>query len=270
VPVVDAHTHLLPGRLAEKVRAFLDAHLAGTIVYPLDHGLVRDRLAADGVDELWSLPYAHKPGVAEGLNESMAATAARSGAVRVVGGATVHPGDPDPMAVLRRAVEDLGLRVLKLHCSVGDYRPDDVRLTSTWAYVNELRLPVVVHAGHAVSGHTHADELAPIATVAERYPDAPIIIAHCGHRAVEAALDLVEQHQNVYADLTPVVAEPVVVPVDRLDAVGPKLLFGSDAPNTGIVVGDAMDAVRRMPLAESTRAAILGGTASALQRGVRT
>jgi predicted TIM-barrel fold metal-dependent hydrolase len=270
VPIVDSHTHLLPGRLAEKVRAFLDAHLAGAIVYPLDHGLVRDRLAADGVDEVWSLPYAHKPGVADGLNVSMAQTARRSGSVSVVGGATVHPGDPDPAAVLRRGVEDLGLRVLKLHCSVGDYRPDDPRLIPTWEYAGEIRLPVVVHAGHAVSGRTEVDDLAAVGTVAARHPDATIVIAHCGHRAVDAALDLVERHANVYADLTPVMAEPVVVPPGRLEAVAPKLLFGSDAPNTGIEVGTGMAAVRALPLSDDVKAAILGGTASALVAAVRS
>jgi hypothetical protein len=35
--IVDAHTHLLPGRLAEKVRAFFDANMDGDLAYPLDH-----------------------------------------------------------------------------------------------------------------------------------------------------------------------------------------------------------------------------------------
>jgi uncharacterized protein len=262
--VVDSHVHLLPGRLAEKVRAFFGDNLDGLIVYPLDHGEVRDRLGAAGVHQVWSLPYAHKPGVADGLNVSMAEVAGRPGGVQVVGGATVHPADPDPVAVLRRGVEDLGLRVLKLHCSVGDYRPDDARLDGVWERAAEIGVPVVVHAGHAVSGRTEATELAPVGVVATRHPGARIVIAHCGHRAVDAALDLVERHANVYADLTPVVDEPVRLPIERLGSVAPKLLFGSDAPNTAIEVGAGLTAVRDLPLSEEVKAGILGGTATTL------
>jgi predicted TIM-barrel fold metal-dependent hydrolase len=264
MPVVDAHVHLLPGRLAEKVRAFFGEHLAERLAYPLDHGEVLDRLAADGVQAVWSLPYAHKAGVADGLNASMADVARTATAVRVIGGATVHPDDEDPVTTFRRATEELGLRVLKLHCSVGDYRPDDPRLDGVWERAAELGVPVVVHAGHDVSGRTEAAELAPVGVVASRHPDARIVIAHCGHRAVDAALDLVERHPHVYADLTPVVDEPVRVPAERLASVAPKLLFGSDAPNTAIEVGDGLTAVRDLLLSDEVKAGILGGTATRL------
>ena len=46
---VDAHVHLLPGRLAEKVRGFFEAGGLVDLVYPLDHGEVCERLAADGI-----------------------------------------------------------------------------------------------------------------------------------------------------------------------------------------------------------------------------
>jgi len=45
--VVDSHVHLLPGRLGEKVRDDF-AHLAGHLVDPIDHDVVRRRLAEDG------------------------------------------------------------------------------------------------------------------------------------------------------------------------------------------------------------------------------
>ena len=60
-------------------------------------------------------------------------------------------------------MEDLGLRVLKLHCSVGDFAADDRRLDPVWEYVSAVALPVVLHAGHAPDGHTEAAELAPVA-----------------------------------------------------------------------------------------------------------
>jgi len=271
--VVDAHVHLLPPRLQAAICGFFDRHGidSGRFAYPADHGEICDRLAAEGISEVWSLPYARRPGSAADLNASMAGLAAarRGGPVRVIGGCTVHPGDDQPVTLLRSAVEDLGLRVLKLHCSVGDFSPDDPRLDPVWGYAAEIALPVVLHAGHAPDGHTGEAELEPVAEVARRHPGARVIIAHCGHTASEAALRLVAGHEHVYADLTPVIHHPVRVPAAQLSALAGKLLFGSDAPNTGLTVTQLLDGLDGGQLPERAWAALTGGTARRLVGDVR-
>jgi len=262
--VVDSHVHLLPGRLGVKVREFFEAGGLVTLAYPLDHAEICDRLAEEGVGTVWALPYTHRPGVAAWLNEESAVTAARPLAVDVVGGATVHPGDDDPLGVVRHAVEDLDLRVLKLHCSVGDHEPTDPRLTPVWEYVEQVSLPVVVHAGHSVIGTTLAEELGPIDEVARRHPGAPIVIAHCGHHAVAEAVELVARHPNVYADLTPVVSEAVEIAPADARRIGHKLLLGSDAPNTMLTASDCLDRVDALELSAAQRADVTGGTARRL------
>jgi predicted TIM-barrel fold metal-dependent hydrolase len=272
--IVDAHVHLLPPRLGEAIRAFFAQHGLGaeTWRYPLDHDEAARRLAAEGVTRAWSLPYARRPGTAAALNESSAAIAATQGAgpVVIVGGATVHPGDDDPAGIVRAGVEDHGLRVLKLHCAVGDYRPDDPRLDPVWAYASEIRLPVVVHAGHAVSGHTAAAEIVPLAVVAARWPEARLIVAHCGYEAVEATLDLVAAHAQVHADLTPVVHDPVALPAERIAAAAGKLLFGSDCPNTAVTVTEGLAALDALALSDAAQGAIRHGNADRLQADIRT
>jgi predicted TIM-barrel fold metal-dependent hydrolase len=271
--LVDAHVHLLPPRLQAAIRGFFDRHGidSGRFAYPADHGEICDRLAAEGISEVWSLPYARRPGSAADLNASMAGLAAarRGGPVRVIGGCTVHPGDDQPVTLVRSAVEDLGLRVLKLHCSVGDFRPDDPRLDPVWGYAAEIALPVVLHAGHAPDGHTGEAELEPVAEVARRHPGARVIIAHCGHAASQAALRLVAGHEHVYADLTPVIHHPVRVPAAQLSALAGKLLFGSDAPNTGLTVTELLDRLDGGQLPERAWAALTGGTARRLVGDVR-
>ena len=261
--VVDTHTHLLPGRLAERVREHFGPS-ARLLVYPLDHGVVRETLASEGVDEIWNLPYAHKPGVAAGLNESSQQIANQAGPLNVVGGMTVHPADQDPAGIVRHAIEGFGLRVLKLHCSVGAFDADDRRLDSVWRLVAETRTPVVVHAGHAANGTTGADELLPLATVAERFPDATIVIAHCGYPAVDAALDLLERHEHLYADLTPVVSMRPQPSPTRMVALSERLLFGSDTPNVAVHVAEHLAALRSLPLSPSQIALITGGNARRL------
>lgn len=268
--VVDSHTHLLPGRLGEKVREFfLHGYRPDELAYPIDHAEIRARMAADGVTEVWHLPYVHKPGMAEGVNAAAARTAAEPGPIRVVPGASVHPADADPAGIVRRAVEVHGARVLKLHCSVGDHDADDPRLDAVWAYVSEVRLPAVVHVGHGVSGRTEAAELDPVDRLMGRFPEAPVILAHCAHPATAAGLALLDAHPGLFADLTPVMRSPLELADADLEAHADRLLFGSDAPNAVLSAGTLLDALRARPLAPEAVAAVTGGTARRLQAAVR-
>ena len=273
-PVVDAHVHLLPPRLQAAIRGFFHSRgfPADGFAYPADPAEACDRLAEEGIGAAWSLPYARRPGSAAELNQAMARFAAGhadGAAVRVIGGCTVHPADDRPAALVRTAVEDLGLRVLKLHCSVGDFTPDDRRLDPVWAYVSAVALPVVLHAGHAPGGHTQAAELAPVATVARRYPAARVIIAHCAHPATAAALRLAAEYPGVYADLTPVIDERAEIPAGQLAALAGKVLFGSDAPNTALPVTQLLDGLATDGIPEAARELITGGNARRLQAEIR-
>jgi uncharacterized protein len=271
--VVDAHVHLLPPRLQAAIRSFFERRGFDSqgFAYPADPGEVCDRLAAEGISEAWTLPYARRPGSAEELNKSVASLVAgqRGGPLRLTGGCTVHPADDQPLTVLRSAVEDMGLRVLKLHCSVGDFQPDDRRLGPVWEYVSAAALPVVLHAGHAARGTTDAAELAPVEEVARRYPAARVIIAHCAHPATAAALRLVAEYPGVHADLTPVIDERAQVPAGQLAALAGKLLYGSDAPNTALPVTQLLDGLSADGLPPAARDLITGGTARRLQSEIQ-
>ena len=265
--IVDVHVHLLPGRLGEKVREYF-APFGRDLAYPAAHDAVRVQLEAEGVDEIWTLPYAHKPGVASWLNRETALIAARPGCLTVIPGATAHPGDDDPAAIVRHAVEELGARVLKLHCSVGDFRADDSRLDQMWHYAAAVRLPVVVHVGHDSNGQTDDRELGSIHAVADRHPDARVVVAHCGYPSVDSTLNLIERHSNVYADLTPVMHAAPQVPSERLDALAARLLFGSDAPNATITAADRLAHLRSLPIDAATVDSICGHNATRLRIGV--
>jgi predicted TIM-barrel fold metal-dependent hydrolase len=262
--VVDCHVHLLPGRLGEKVREFFAAHISGSLAYPNDHGAVLDALAAAGVSLAWHLPYAHKPGVAAGLNVASAELAStwRSHPVSLVGGIAVHPGDESPSQLVGSALDGQGLRVVKLHCSVGDFEVDDPRLEQMWELVASRSVPVVVHAGHDVSGETRASELAGIDRIAARFPAAPIVIAHAGLPDTSAAVALVERHDNVYVDLTPRVVDQVDVSDDVLERLHERVLFGSDLPNTQVTLEANLS--RLSTLSATARTAIAAANAHRL------
>jgi len=260
--VIDTHTHLLPERLARAIRRFFEEHLgANAFTYPLEPEGARVHLAAAGVRRCWTLPYAHKPGMASGLNRWMAETFSKD--ALFIPGATLHPEDDVPR-VLDEALGELGLRVVKLHCSVGAYSPEDPRLEPLWRRVSDGGQPVVVHAGKAVDGTTAEDEVESIGRVAEKWPDARIVIAHCGAPAVRTALDVLRRTRSACADLTPVITRLVPLQAEDIAGLERRLLFGSDMPNTLVTLEDAIAHVKGWGLPPEHEAAILGGNAARL------
>ncbi len=266
---VDAHTHLLPPRLARRVRDVFDRHLPGAVVYPLAPQAVLDDLVAGDVTTAWSLPYAHAPGVADWLNpglrdhlEQLATPAAAAG-VELIAGCTLHPQDRAPLALLDRAV-DAGARVLKLHCSVGGFSLDDPGLAPVWARCVERRVPVVVHAGRHVAGIHDGPGLEEVDRLARAHPQLRLIVAHAALPEVEATLALLARHPAVHADLTPVLAALPDLDASTLTRFADRLLFGSDAPNTGVPIPTQLEHWTSQVASGTVRDAVLGGTARRL------
>jgi hypothetical protein len=52
-----------------------------------------------------------------------------------IAGATVHPDDDVAREVVE-ALDVLGLRIVKLHCSVGAFAADDLRRDPLWRHVS--------------------------------------------------------------------------------------------------------------------------------------
>jgi len=260
--IVDAHTHLFPERLAAAIRAFFVQFISPEAFhYPSAWREARALLAASGVGRCWTLPYVRQPGGAQALNRWMAETFADDAFVEP--GATVHPGD-DVRAVVDEALDVLGLRLFKLHCSVGNYPLSDERLESLWRRVSDGGTPVVVHLGHSVAGNTEAGELQDLEAVAQRWPEARIILAHCAAPAVDEALALLRRFPNLHADLTPVVFHLAPVQPGSLAGLEDRVLFGSDMPNVAVKVEEALAAIRALGLTAEHEARILGGNAERL------
>ena len=264
IMIVDAHVHLLPERLAAKIRKFFEERRAPRMPYPHAPQEARRHIAASGISRCWSLPYAHRGGIAGPLNRWMAETWVDD--PFVVPGATVHPDD-DAAAVVGEAIERLHLRVFKLHCSVGAFSTDDARLDPLWERVSVSGHPVVVHAGSAPEGTAAPAEVEALGRVARRWPRARIILAHFGSPAIAKALDLLRDNENVYADLCPVVGEPVRLPRASIAGLERRILFGSDVPSVAVTIEDSLARVRSWKLDPADEAAILGGTANRLLAG---
>src|SRR5437870_1643998 len=89
-PILDAHVHLFPDRLFEAVWRWFSQH-GWPIRYRLRTPDVIEFLLSRGIRRIVALHYAHKPGMARGLNAYVADVCRRH--PQVTGLATVFPGE---------------------------------------------------------------------------------------------------------------------------------------------------------------------------------
>ena len=100
--VVDAHVHVFPRDIFTAIWHWFDEN-AWRIRYQLSTSQVFDFLLSHGVNHVIALQYAHKPGIAEELNQYMARKC-REYPNRISGLATVYPGEDGADRILQEAL----------------------------------------------------------------------------------------------------------------------------------------------------------------------
>ena len=236
--VVDAHTHLMPGRLMAAIRGKLNDIEGWSFDHPTGLTEMTQTLDDAGVERCVVLPYAHQEGVAEELNEWVCAQTADS--EMAIPFATVHATDDDIGALVEEAF-DMGARGLKFQLPVQGFAADDPRLDPAYEVAAEWDYPILFHAGNApmFRDDPHVG-IERFRSFAESYPEIRACAAHMGTYQHEAFVDLVREQENVYLDTTfamSAVAEtymdfdPSVISDATLTDLSERIMYGSDYPN---------------------------------------
>ena len=183
IPIIDTHVHVFPQKLSDAVRHWFEGY-AWKFKY---QGSPEELLQAqfdNGVAGLVLLSYAHRPGIAEQLNDYVASLIKRF--PNTVGLATLHPEDKDPAGIIKRAHEELGLCGVKLHCHVQKTAPDDPILFPTYEALIQFDGVLTIHAGREPAIDAYGLDVRAITgagrveKILERYPELKIIIPHLG------------------------------------------------------------------------------------------
>jgi predicted TIM-barrel fold metal-dependent hydrolase len=261
--LVDVHTHFLPPPVMTKVRAQFDA--AGPLIgrpWPLhyrdtDEALV-EVLRSLGVARFTALPYAHRPGMADWLNEWAAGFAARVPEAAVCG--TFYPEESASAYVAARLAS---VEVFKVHVQVGGFDPRHRLLAPVWERLEETGTPVVIHCGSGpLVGHHTGPE--PVTGLLERHPRLQLVIAHLGMPEYRDFLELAERYERVHLDTTMFATDFTerLMPFDptdlpRLAALREKVLLGSDFPSIPYPYAHQLAALHRLDLGEDWLRAVL-------------
>jgi uncharacterized protein len=230
-PVIDVHTHLMPERLFQAVRAYFRAHLWHPFYdAPID-ALVGTIVAA-GVSRFVFMPYAHRADMSRSLNHWVANVQATF-APQAIGFGTFHPEDA---GLLPRLVDEafvqLGLRGAKLHPQVGRFGLDDPRLDPLYERAVEHGALLLIHAGRRPEPNEHVGSRA-FSRLMRRYPGLKVIVAHAGADEFEAFFDLCGLYEGVFLDTAMVFNNYLggPPPIQRVLEFQDRVLFGSDFPN---------------------------------------
>jgi predicted TIM-barrel fold metal-dependent hydrolase len=274
--LVDLHTHFLPPRVMAKVRAQFDA--AGPLIgrpWPLhyrgeDDALV-DVLRSFGVRRFTALPYAHRPDMAEFLNDWAADFAERVPEAAVCG--TFFPEPGVAAYVDSRTAASRPVEVWKVHVQVGAFDVTDPLLDEAWGVVAEAGTPVVLHAGSGPVATQHTGP-APVAALLARHPRLRLVIAHAGAPEYAEFLGLAEAYERVGLDttmaFTPFFEEmggaypPELLPRLRDLGLAGKVHLGSDFPNIPYPYAAQLEALERLELGEEWLRAVCWSNPSAL------
>jgi predicted TIM-barrel fold metal-dependent hydrolase len=209
IVIIDSHAHV------DEVPALGWIDPPDKLVALLDHAGI-----AKAVVMTYTEAPSFNPSAIEDLAKAVAAYPDR-----LIGYARVHPWyGAQAVALLRRAVTELGMRGLKLHPVGTLSHPADSSTLRLMEVAAELGVPVLFHCG---------DEpmTTPLAiAAAARQTEATVILGHMGgFFHVEEAIRVAEQHSNVLLETS---AMPYPKKIrEAVERVGSeRVLFASDGP----------------------------------------
>jgi predicted TIM-barrel fold metal-dependent hydrolase len=253
----DAHVHFLPPPVMARVREQFDG--AGPLIgreWPLryrgdDHERV-SQLRDLGVRRFSALPYAHRPDIAEYLNDWAAGLA--DDVPEVLRSATFYP-EPGAAEYVARRVEQ-GTEVFKVHVQVGDFDVLDPLLRDVWGRLEDAGTPVVIHvnAGPVATPRTGP---APLRALMAAYPRLTLVLAHMGAPHYDEFMAVAEKYDRVHLDTTMAFTdfweEMAPFPRDllpRLRDLQAKVVLGSDFPNIPYPYAHQLEALARLGLGD--------------------
>jgi predicted TIM-barrel fold metal-dependent hydrolase len=233
VPIIDAHTHIFPPRLFDRIWEYFEQHY-----WHVNYKMYADRIARfyrdAGFGGFTTLCYAHKPNIAKGMNEFIADFAHKTPEAIPFG--TVHPGDENLLKDAEYALGSLNLQGFKFQLMVTDFFIDDPRLMPVYELVRKMDKILVVHAGNGPLSTPYVG-VQHFKRLMQRFPDLRIQVAHFGCFEYGEFFGLLQQYPHMYMDSAMILVDHTLFPsrfdldISILSRYEDRIMFGSDFPN---------------------------------------
>jgi len=183
---------------------------------------------------------------------------------RIIGMAGADLDEPmEAVRELRRAVNELGFKALRVVPWLWKLPPTDRRYYPLYAECVELGIPFCTQVGH--TGPLRPSEtgrpIPYIDEVALDFPELTIVCGHIGYPWTEEMIAVATKHENVYIDTSAYTAKRYPPELVRyMKSHGRrKVMFGTNYPM--ITPARALEHLDALELDDETKSLFLGGNA---------
>jgi uncharacterized protein len=205
-------------------------------------------------------------GYTEKVNEFVTEFASADPA-RLIAVGSVLPSRPNAAEEVERLVRRVHIRALKLHPPHQLFAPNGYvdgtapQLRAIYEACERLTIPVIFHTGTSIFPRARNRFGQPmlIEDVAIDFPALTIVLAHGGRPLwMDEAVFLARRFPNVYLETSSIPPSKLLEYFPKLEALAPKVLFGSDWPGPGVAdIGDNLRGFQALPISRSAQETIL-------------
>ena len=174
---------------------------------------------------------------------------------KIEGYCYVNPYNANSLDVLKNSIEEYGMSGMKLW--VASFC-DDPSVFPLVEKCIDYRMPILIHAFHKANNQLEFESLGTnVARLAERYPEARIIMAHLGGNCYNG-IKPVRDYENVYVDISGSLFRRDELDYTVKQIGSERILFGTDMIGSFLV---NLGQVEEADLTHEQKAMILYGNA---------
>jgi hypothetical protein len=230
--IIDFHVHLFPDKLFDAIWDSFNKIYNWNIIHRYYYKECIARLRQSGVGTIVYSNYAHRAGIAEGLNRWNIKILEEYEDLYCF--AAYHPDDDNALEMAQRLLENPKIIGFKLQLLVQNFYPSDSRLFPLYEMVIRKNKHILFHTGTGPVGNKYVG-LEPFMKVVKKFPELPTTVAHMGAHEYAGFIGLLDRYPRLYLDtafcfMSPPYAGYNLGP-DYLEKYKSRILYGSDYPN---------------------------------------
>lgn len=225
--IIDSHCHVYPDKIADRATAATSNFYDIPIDCQGTTAALKREAENAGFEHCIIQSVATAPKQVSSINCFIADEVKKNSCFTGLG--TLHPDSDDQERDINEIIE-LGLKGVKLHPDIQNFKIDDYRCLKIYELCEEKGLPILMHTGDSRYDNSNPNRLVPIL---ETYDKLTVIGAHFGGWSIwkDAATKL-KDFKNLYVDTSSSLYTLSKGETGEIIAMygDDKILFGTDFP----------------------------------------